>query len=186
MSSPLSKPSVAPAALRNARRCSRAGARRLVMPAVNEAVLPVATRQRRRSAGTRSSRSSRAAAQLLAPGRPRHRRGRCWAVVRRVRVVAVHRVAGRPDPAVGRARRRRDAVFPQHGSRALHARHRRDRGDGIQPVLEALGARLRRARATSRISGRDGRSAPRRSRAICSAATRRPSPSSACSSLASR
>jgi hypothetical protein len=29
--------------------------------------------------------------------------------------------------------------FPEHGSRALHARDRRDGGNGVQPFLEALG-----------------------------------------------
>ena len=40
----------------------------------------------------------------------------------------------------------RDAVLSEYGSRAIHARHWRDRGDWIQPVLEALGARFRRPR----------------------------------------
>ena len=57
--------------------------------------------------------------------------------------MAVHRIAGRPHPALGRARGRRDTVFPEHGSRALHARHRRNRGDGLQSILEALGPRVR-------------------------------------------
>ena len=44
----------------------------------------------------------------------------------------------------GAVARRRHAVLPQHGDRALHARDRRDGADRVQPIVEALGPGVRR------------------------------------------
>ena len=64
-------------------------------------------------------------------------------VVGRVHPVAVHRLAGGPHLPVGRRARRRHAVLPQHGDRALHAGDGGDRAHRLQPVLEALGSGAR-------------------------------------------
>ena len=55
----------------------------------------------------------------------------------------VHRLPGRAGVRLGGAGRPDHPVLPQHGDRAVHARHRGDRAHRIQPVLAALGAGLR-------------------------------------------
>ncbi len=73
------------------------------------------------------------------PHRRRHRQ-------RRVHPVPVHRLAGRARVPVGRGRRRPRAVLHQHGDRALHARHRRDRDRRLHAAVEAVGRDPRRRR----------------------------------------
>ncbi len=66
------------------------------------------------------------------PDRRRHRQ-------RRVHPLPVHRLAGRARVPVGRRRRRPRAVLHQHGDRALHAGHRRDRDRRLHAHVEAVG-----------------------------------------------
>ena len=59
--------------------------------------------------------------------------------LRRVHPLAVHqRQRGDRVPLPGR-RRRDHPVLPQHGDRALHARHGRDRDRRVRALLEAVG-----------------------------------------------
>jgi hypothetical protein len=77
--------------------------------------------------------------------RPGGDRGRDRAGLRRVHPLALHHLPGRSRVPVGGRPRGGDPVLHQHGDRALHPGHRRDRPDRLQPLLAALGAVLRRA-----------------------------------------
>ena len=77
--------------------------------------------------------------------RPRGDRGRDRAGLGRVHPLALHHLPGRARLPVGGGRRGGDPVLHQHGDRALHPGHRRDRPDRVQPLLAALGPVLRRA-----------------------------------------
>ena len=57
----------------------------------------------------------------------------------RVHHLAVHGLDRRARLSVGRGAQRDRAVLPQHGDRALHAGHGRDRRGRLRPVLEAVG-----------------------------------------------
>ncbi|CAA9406235.1 MAG: FIG00682890: hypothetical protein, partial [uncultured Quadrisphaera sp.] len=77
--------------------------------------------------------------------RPRHHRRRRRPVVGGVRPLPLHRLPGGPGLRLGRRRRPRHPVLPQPRGRALHPRHGRDRAHRLQPLLAALGRRLRAA-----------------------------------------
>ena len=94
---------------------------------------------RRRSA---SSRGARAAP----PDRPQHHPDRGRHRQRRVHPVPVHRLAGRAGLPVGGGRRHPRAVLHQHGDRALHAGHGRDRARRLHAAVEAVGRHPRRGR----------------------------------------
>ena len=80
---------------------------------------------------------------VLAADRPGDHRRRRRPGLRRVHPLPVHRLPGRAGLRLGRAGRPAHPVLPQHGDRALHAGHRRDGADRLQPVLAALGPGLR-------------------------------------------
>ena len=113
----------------------------------------------RRVRGARPARGAAAAPPGRTERDPDRRRDR----ERRVHPLSVHRLPGRPRVPVGRGRRDPGAVLRQHGDRALHARHRRDRARRLHAHVEGLGRgprdrrppRHRVARLGHR--GRDGR-----------------------------
>ena len=81
---------------------------------------------------------ARAAAARQGPRPERHPRG-TGRGLRGVHHLAVHGLDRGARLSVGRGARRDRAVLPQHGDRALHARHGRDRRVGLRPLLEAVG-----------------------------------------------
>ena len=72
------------------------------------------------------------------------RRSRRW--IGRVHHLALHRLQPGARAALGRPSGGDGPVLPEHGDRALHAGHRRDRRLRLRALLEALGAHLLRLR----------------------------------------
>ena len=94
-------------------------------------------RQRQPSADAVSRHARTAAAWARA--RPQRDPGRARRRLRRVHHLALHDGDRRHLLPVGRGAERDGAVLPQHGDRALHAGHRRDRGGRVRAFLEAVG-----------------------------------------------
>ena len=141
------------------------------MPVVNEAVLPVAS-AREDGLPVREVRDMpeppRNYWRLVGPGIVA---GGVGLSSGEFVLVALHRVAGRPRCCCGaRLSASSRSFFSTWKSSATRSRRARPRSRA-STASGSTGGSCSRCWATSRICGRDGRSARRRSRAICSAAS---------------
>ena len=109
--------------------------------AAGPAIVPIRvlrSRSERQPAADALQGHARAAAARQGPRPERHPRGTRRGI-RGVHHLAVHGVDGRPRLSVGGGAQRDRPVLPEHGDRAVHAGHRRNRRGRLRPLLEAVG-----------------------------------------------